>query len=511
MFRNIGSSWIVSLVTIGVTYVLTPFVIHTLGVDVYGVWTVITSLTGYLTLLMLGVPMASVRYFAKGVAEGDQQKLNETIGSCAAIYLALGLVALLVGGVLFGFFVHAYKLPVGARAESYLAYGVTTIYVAAGFVGLLPEGILAAHDEFVRRNLVRMGGLLIRLALTLGLLSLHPSLALLAGVQLTCLVFDFSACWLLIKRHHPGVRLRLGDFHWSMVRQVIAFSVFVLLLNAGGRLAFETDSLVIGAFLGVGRIPYFTVANSLLLYLMEFVIAIAAVVMPMATRLHTQGKLDELRTIFLQWSKIALSLTVPAGLFLLLLGPRFIAWWIDPSFEAPAGRVLQVLMLSYLIFLPVRGVALPILMGIGKPRLPAIAFLITGIVNLVLSILLVRPMGLPGVALGTAIPNALFALLVLVYACRELETPLPRYLGYVVPRALVGAVPVGAVLLWFREGLDVRSLVGLGSAGIAMVLVFGLIWVFFVYRHDPYVDVAGRLSGLLMRVRGAARAGGAAA
>jgi O-antigen/teichoic acid export membrane protein len=440
-----------------------------------------------------------VRYFAQGIAEGDQQKLNETIGSCAAIYLVLGLAALLVGAALFGLFVHAYHLPAGARGEAYLAYGVTTVYVAAGFVGLLPEGILAAHDEFVRRNFVRLGGLLLRLVLTLGLLSLRPSLVLLASVQLTCLVFDFSVSWLLIRRHHAGIRLKLADFHWRTVRQVIAFSFFVLLLNAGGRLSFETDSLVIGAFLSVGRIPYFTVANSLLIYLMEFVVAIAAVVMPTATRLHTQGKLDELRTMFLQWSKIALSLTVLAGLFLLMLGPRFIAWWIDPSFEAPAGRVLQVLMLSYLIFLPVRGVALPILMGLGKPRLPAIAFMIAGVVNLGLSILLVRPLGLVGVALGTAIPNAVFAVLVLVYACRELGMPLVHYLAYVVPRALAGAVPVAALLLWFRDGLDVRGLAGLGAAGIAMLAMFGVIWVFFVYRHDPYVDVRGRLQQLIVR------------
>src|SRR5439155_21137418 len=46
--------------------------------------------------------------------------------------------------------------------------------------------------------------------------------------------------------------------------------------------------------------------------------------------------------------------------------------------------------------LPIRGVALPILMGLGKPRLPTIGFLIAGTVNLVLSILLVRPLGLAG-------------------------------------------------------------------------------------------------------------------
>src|SRR6185503_9873929 len=243
------------------------------------------------------------------------------------------------------------------------------------------------------------------------------------------------------------------------------------------------------AFMTVGDIPYFAVANSLLIYVMEIVVAIAAVVMPTATRLNTLGKRDELQHIFLKWSKIALSLTLMACLFLLLLGPRFIAWWIDPTFEKAAGDVLKVLVASYLVFLPVRGVALPILMGLDKPQLPTIAFLVAGVVNLGLSIALVRPLGLVGVALGTAVPNAIFAVLVLVHACRAIEVPLSRYLRYVVPRAVLGALPVAAVLLWFRDGLDVRGLPGLGGAGVAMVLVFAITWVFFVYRNDPYLDM----------------------
>src|SRR2546430_5405409 len=85
---------------------------------------------------------------------------------------------------------------------------------------------------------------------------------------------------------------------------------------------------------------------------------------------------------------MVLPLTLAAGLFLIVLGPRFIAWWVDPSFEQPAGEVLQILMLSYLVFLPVRGVALPMLMGLGKAGLPTIGFLVTGVLNLVLSVVL---------------------------------------------------------------------------------------------------------------------------
>src|SRR6266511_4091941 len=147
------------------------------------------------------------------------------------------------------------------------------------------------------------------------------------------MVFDFALCWLLVRRRYPATRIRLADFDWGMTRAIFAFSLYVLVLNAGARLSFETDSVVIGAFMNVGSIPYFTVANSFIIYLMEFLLSIAAVVMPTATRLQTQGKHGELREMFLKWSKIALTLTMAAGLFLIILGPRFIAWWVDPSFE----------------------------------------------------------------------------------------------------------------------------------------------------------------------------------
>ena len=42
--------------------------------------------------------------------------------------------------------------------------------------------------------------------------------------------------------------------------------------------------------LGVGSIPFYAVANSLIVYLMDFVIAIAAVVSPMATKLARRGE-----------------------------------------------------------------------------------------------------------------------------------------------------------------------------------------------------------------------------
>jgi O-antigen/teichoic acid export membrane protein len=502
MLRNIGSNWTVTLVTIAATYVLTPFIIHTLGREGYGTWTLITAMTGYMTLLSLGVPMACVRYLAEHVAARDTRAINRAIGSCLGMYLAIGVASLVIGVGLAAALTTIYDIPIELRWEARFACAVMVLQVSAGFVGLLPEGILYAHHDFVTRNVVRVGAVILRLGLTVGLLTIQSSLVLLAVVQLACLVFDFSMSLLLIRRRYPDVRLSLSDFDWGMVRTIFSFSMYVLLLTAGGRLTFETDALVIGAFLGVAAIPFYAVANSLVVYLMDFMAAIAAVVAPMATKLNTEGRRAELTDIFLKWSKVSLSLSLAAGLFLIVLGPRFLAWWIGPEFEGPSGTVLQILMVSSLFFLPIRGVAQPMMMGLGKPRAVTFAFLAAGIANLLLSMMLVRPWGLVGVALGTAIPNVVFAAYVVVVACRELGVSVPRYLGYVVPRAALGALPPLALLIWFKVGMQVQNLVGLAAAGIAMFAVYSVIWILFVYRDDPYVD----LTPLLVRLRAWGRA-----
>src|SRR5205085_7862629 len=135
---------------------------------------------------------------------------------------------------------------------------------------------------------------------------------------------------------------RVSDFDKREVRLIFSFSLFVLVLHVGERLMFQSDALIIGKLLGVSDIPYYAVANSLGVYLMEFVIAIAAVVMPTATKLQAQGLRESLEEVFLKWSKIALSLTLMAGLFLLVLGPRFLGWLIAPAYGTGSRRLLPI-------------------------------------------------------------------------------------------------------------------------------------------------------------------------
>src|SRR5262249_41784792 len=155
MLKSVASNWVVTAATVAVTYFLTPFVIRTLGAEAYGTWAMITALTGYLGLLALGVPMATVRYLAQHVAEGDVRRTNEVIASCLGLYLLVGVVALVIGIALYGVFTATTHLSPAMARDARVAFGVAVVLASAGFAAVLPEGILQSHDDFVVRNAIR--------------------------------------------------------------------------------------------------------------------------------------------------------------------------------------------------------------------------------------------------------------------------------------------------------------------------------------------------------------------
>jgi O-antigen/teichoic acid export membrane protein len=516
MLKNVGSNWALAIIQIAVMIQLTPVQVTALGVDANGAWLTVASLTGVLGLLILGVPMASVRFIARSAASKDIDKVNQAVASCLGICIALGAGAAVIGGGLSLFFEHVYlRAPawqvLGPRwiAEARIAYWIAALQVGLGFVSQLPFGILESYQEFPAKNQVMIVSILVRLGLTVGVLRIYPSLVLVALIQVASMIVEFFGGLYFVKKRCPGVRFSLHRFDRTQVRAILGFSVFAMLLSVGSQIAFRSDALVIGAFEDPASGTFFDVGNKFFPPLTGLIIGIGMVVMPLAARLEAEGNVAELRHVFLKWSKIAYSLSLLVGVYLVVLGPEFIGWWMGPEYRARSGPIVRVLMVSFVFFLPVRGVALPLLMGLGKPEKPALALLVMGIANLALSLILVRPLGILGVALGTAVPSVFFAIAVTGMTCRELGVSQGEYFTYVATRATLGAAPAAALLLGLKLGLHVFALSGtraalflpLFLAGLGLLVISAATWIFFVYRDDPYVDLTSRVQRLLSGTR----------
>lgn len=501
MLKNIGSNWLLMVATAAAVYVLTPFVINSLGADAYGLWLIIVALTGYLTLIRGGMPISSVRAFSRRLGKDDIDGFNQAVASSLVVFLILSCLVILGGAILFGVFEVAFSVPEGLRPQARIAFIIVVFTTAVNFPGHVPLTIMEAHDDFVVRNIVQFVSLLVRLGLTIGLLTIEPNLSLLALALLGSLLVEVVVSIVVIKRLYPKLDLRIKSANKPMMMEIAKTGGAILIIMLGGQLAYRTDNLVIGGFLQMEDVAVYGLANNLTMQLMEMIFAIGTVVMPRATKLMSAQEDDEVLGLTMRWSKIALTLTLAPAIYLLVLGSEFISWWINPELGVPAGELLLIILPSFFLFFPARGVCEPILIAAGKLRIPAIASLISGLVNLGISIALVGPFGLVGVALGTAIPTGLLGILLMVLATREIGASLWRYLGYIYLRNIIGAVPSVAFLLWCKYTFEPSTFLSLFGIGGAMLIIFGLTQLVIVYTRDPHLDVHLKLRQMLRRFR----------
>jgi peptidoglycan biosynthesis protein MviN/MurJ (putative lipid II flippase) len=124
----------------------------------------------------------------------------------------------------------------------------------------------------------------------------------------------------------------------------------------------------------------------------------------------------------------------------------------------------------------------------GTIRLFARVALIEAAVNLVLSLVLVRPFGLEGVAVAVAGPNVLFCLFAIGFACRTLSVSASRYLWQAWTRPLAAAA-VPAIVWWFATPVEATwpgIAAGLASGLIPYAIAVGAIeWVAAIRQRAP--------------------------
>jgi O-antigen/teichoic acid export membrane protein len=206
---------------------------------------------------------------------------------------------------------------------------------------------------------------------------------------------------------------------------------------------------------------------------------------PAVSEREATGDLHGVRAVLLHGTRAVLYLVLPIHLGLLAFGRPFLARWVGGWQYAEWCFPAMAVLSATLTIGVAQSVAARILYGMGKLRLFARLALVEALVNLGLSLALVGPCGLVGVALAVAVPNVLFCLFVIVYACRTLSLSARDYLfsSWLKPLcaacapALVWLVMAPAEPTW--PGIALGIAAGLGPYACAALLLerLGAKWV----------------------------------
>jgi O-antigen/teichoic acid export membrane protein len=440
---NVAMNWVAMATGMVVPFFLAPFVVRHLGPLAYGVWILAVSTAAYLNLLDMGLRSAIIRFVSKNTTTGQITEAQKAIRAALWVRLCIAVVVALLSVALAVAFPHLFKLPHDLQRAGQITVLLCALGVAMSLVSGVFGAVLSGINRFdvlssitVAQTLARAVGYILILRGGHGLVALaywEFAIVLLAGLL----------TWGAALKIYPPCRLRLSRPDIATLKTIWSYSLKTFIIIIAVQIVFYTDNLVVGAFISVGAVIFYSIAGSLAMYSGQVSTAMGATFIPMASGLDAAGQAKNLQRLLLRGTQAALGLMLPIGITLLVRGKTFIGLWMGPQYSQTSGTILQILLISQ-FFTIANSTAGQIAYGVDKHKSVAKWAAIEAVLNLGLSIVLAKTTGLYGVAWGTSISQALIHLIFWPrYVRRELGVPIRTFLWEGWGKITLFSIPFG--------------------------------------------------------------------
>lgn len=344
--------------------VTVPIYIHHMGVERYGVLSVVWILLGYLGFLDFGLSRASAHALAQ-LAHATAIERGRVLMSALYLNTGLGLVggvAIYLGaGVLFE---RVFGLPPAIWTEVETSLPWIACMLPLALLTGVGIGALEARERFLAANLLQTSALISgQVVPALAAAFISPSLDMVLPVAFGV---RFLALLLLFAVLARSERLRFYRYDRGAGLSLFQYGAWATVTNVVSPILSSIDQFVLGAKSGAGAISYYAVPMNLATRMQIVAAALSRAVFPRFARYEEEQARDlaARATVALAYLFGACCAT---GLF--LIGP-FLGLWISPEFAetaAPIGRVLILgAWINGLAF-----IALSLLQGRGRPDLAA--------------------------------------------------------------------------------------------------------------------------------------------
>jgi O-antigen/teichoic acid export membrane protein len=390
-----------------------PIMIKGMGTERFGVLALMWSFIGYFSLFDLGLGRALTNLVARSLTK-EQNNIPSLIWTGFSLLILLGIVGgltifasapWLVRGIL--------KIPFELQDESLTAlYLIAAIFpfviTQAGFRGVL-EGL--QRFDIVNGVSVTFG--IFSFAGSLFVLPFSKHLGMLAAVvivgRLMGWMVSLGFCFKLI----PNLQYwRLPEF--DVARRLLTFGGWMTVTNVVGPLMVYLDRFLIGAWLSVAAVAYYTTPYDVVTKLWIIPGALVGALFPLFSTSQATNPNHNKRLFSLGVKYIYIAL-YPLTLLIVAFAREGLTFWLDAIFSAQSSVVLQWLAVGVLIN-SLAHVPFALIQGAGRPDLTAKLHLLELPLYLVCVSLMIQHLGIKGAAIAWMIRVSVDSLLLFFLA-----------------------------------------------------------------------------------------------
>lgn len=469
-------SYLLLAVTNFIALIYTPFLIRNLGQSEYGLYSLINSIIGYLTVLDLGFGNAIIVYTAKYRQKNDKESETKLHGMFFLIYIIIGIIAGLAGIILYFNASNLFgnTMTVNELNKSKILLLILTINLGVTFPFSIYSSIITAYEKFVFQKGLAIARTILNPIIMLPLLFMgYKSVTLVIVTTILnflTLLLNYFFC-----KKKLDINIKYKGIDKKLLKTIFSYSFFIFLNVIIDKVNWSLDQFILGAISGTVAVSVYSVASQFNNIYLSFSTAISGVLLPKITMMiENKCNDDEISEEFIKTSRFQYFILFLIITGYILFGKEFIMLWAGNNYES-AYCIGLILMIPVTIPLT-QTIGISILQAKNKHKFRSIVLTITAIINVLLSIPLASKYGGIGSAIGTSISLIIGNIIILnIYYYKKANINIIKYWKNFLKITILEFIPLGNIILL----LNLFDL----SGNFKLILIPAYVFIYCIYSY----------------------------
>lgn len=400
--KNYFYNILYQIFAIMVPLITAPYLARVLGAKNQGIYSYVNSVTYMISIItLLGIFNYGNRQIA--YVRDDKDKMSQTFWELMVIRVVLSIIGTII------FFFIANKL------EKYNQYfKIYYLYLLAQYIDCtwvfvgLEDMKFAVIKNFITKLLSTIGIFIFvkdssDVDIYLFLLGLSVLISnLLVFTQLRIYISKFKIKLSNIFIHIKG-------------------SVKLFLPSVATILLLQTDKIMIELLTkDTMQVSFYDNSEKIVTLALTIITVLSTVMMPRIANEYSKGNMDNIKNLLIKCTKVSLFLAFPMMIGLMVTSWKFIPWYLGEEYHSAIYGI--VVISPILIINSLEGISgKQYFTALNKTNILMKSYILAGIINIILNLILISNIGFIGAAIATVISSGILVIIQYYYLNKEID------------------------------------------------------------------------------------------
>ena len=397
--RNSFYMFFIRMMSMGISFLYVPILIHQLNNVNYGIWLTLTSIVSWCSFLDIGLGHGLRNLLAEAIAKNERDRMKSLVGTSYIILSIISLLFIPIVCIVFPFFNWAKILnaPPSMEVELLLLSIVVIICFFLQFTLRLINSILFAVQKPALSSFISFIAQFIAFIVVFILSLQDKSYSLLiygSIISIIPIVVMLLYTFILFKTQLNFLSFTLKDIKFSLAPQLFNLGLKFFSIQLTAILLFQTNNLILAHVAGPDKVTDFNLSYKYIgIVSMIFTIIVTPMWSATTDAYHRQD-FDWIKKTIRVLRKVFLLMSI-GGIVLVTMSGWVYSIWVKDAVQVDYG--IQILVLLYFLCSMWCGIHCNIINGIGKVKLQFVMTTVEAFVHIPLAIFLGRLYGVYGV------------------------------------------------------------------------------------------------------------------